>query len=889
MMLPSGARLGPYEVVAPIGAGGMGEVYRARDTRLDRTVAVKILPDRFAGNAESRLRFEREARAISSLSHPHVCALYDVGRFGDTDYLVMEYLEGETLAERIARGPLPLDQLLRIAGEMASGLAAAHRAGIVHRDLKPGNVVLTRSGVKLLDFGLAKVARPAPASPAEATSTPTEVARDPLTASGVVMGTTAYMSPEQLEGKEADARSDLFAFGAVLFEMATGRRAFEGTSPASVTAAILSSDPRPVSTLRPDLPRALDRLVKGCLAKSPDERWQSAHDVFLQISAVTEGGPAEGVSRPAPGRRRFERLAWGAAVAVLLVLLGVVGLRPRGTAPRAVRFTIPPPDGCSFNFTGRDGGPPAVAPDGRRLVFVATTAGGRRLLFVHPLDGLVSEPLAGTDGAIYPFWSPDSRFIGFFADGRLKKIAVTGGAAQTLCDAPLARGGTWSRDGVILFTPGPYDPLFAVPSGGGTPTAVTKLDDERREGTHRWPVFLPDGRHFLFLARSSVAKADNSANALWVGSLEKGAIRMLRRCNSSVAYVPPGDILFVSEGTLVTAPFNAKRLEFTGEARPVASNVQNYLNTSSAVFSWGGGVLAYQAGTAPAVSRLVWFDRAGHVAGSAGTPDDYEDPEISANGREIVSMRIDRTTGGSSIWLADSAEGPFRRLTFAGSFQHTPLFSPDGTRIAYESDIGRASEFHLTQASGIGADELLLSLNELAWLTDWSPDGRLLAYQSRSPRTKWDIWVLPLTGERKATAFLNSEANETGGRFSPDGRWMAYSSDETGTEQVYVVPFPGPGGKWQVSSDGGSQPRWSRDGKELFYLARDRKLMSVPITQGATVGSSPPRPLFETRSRYTGTAYDVSRDGQRFLVDTVAEGSSTPITVVLNWNAEGSR
>ncbi len=887
MTLASGVRLGSYEVVAPIGAGGMGEVYKAKDTRLGRIVALKVLPARFAENPESRLRFEREARAIASLSHPHVCALYDVGRHDETDYLVMEYLEGATLAERIAKGSLPLDELLRIASEIASGLEAAHRSGIVHRDLKPGNIVLTRSGVKLLDFGLAKAGAPTEGPPVDLTSGPTEApAAAPLTASGVVVGTIQYMSPEQLEGKEADARSDLFAFGAVLFEMATGRKAFEGKSPAAITAAILTANPPPVSAIRPLAPPPLDRLVKACLAKNPEERWQTAHDVRLQIAGILEGGFSEGKALPTAPRHRAERLAWGAAVVLLGGLLAFLLLRSPATTPRVVRFSIPPPDGCSFNFIGRDAGPLAVSPDGSRVAFVATTPVGRKLLFLRRLDALSAQALSGTDGASYPFWSPDGAFIGFFADGRLKKIPSAGGVAQSLCDAPMARGGTWNREGVIVFAPGPYDSLSRVSAAGGTPVAVTKLDESRQEGTHRWPVFLPDGHHFLFLARSSVARRDNPENALWVGSLESGALKMLRRANSSVAYTLPGYVLLVKEGILVAAPFDAKRLEFTGEDRPVASNVQNYLNTSSAVFSVGGGTVAYQAGASSAVSQLAWYDRSGKAAGVGGPPDDYEDPVLSPDGRRAAAMRINHETGGSSIWVVESPQSVFRQLTFAGSFQHTPIWSPDGGRIAYESDIGRASEFHLIAASGVGADELLLKSGELAWPTDWSPDGRLLAFQSLNPRTKWDLWVLPLAGDRRATPFLRSEANETGGRFSPDGRWMAYASDETGRDEVYVVPFPGPGGKWQVSSEGGGQPRWGRDGKELFFLARDRKLTSVEIGPGETLGGSAPRPLFETRSRYTGTAYDVSPDGRTFLINTLAEGSSTPITVVLNWKPE---
>jgi Tol biopolymer transport system component len=889
MTLTSGARLGPYEVVAPIGAGGMGEVYKAKDTRLDRIVALKILPDRFAENPESRLRFEREARTISSLSDPHVCALYDVGRSDTTSYLVMEYLEGVTLADRIAKGPLPPDELFRIASEIASGLAAAHRAGIVHRDLKPGNIVLTRSGVKLLDFGLAKAIRPAPGPAADLTSLPTEgAAASPLTASGVVVGTTPYLSPEQLEGKEADARSDLFALGAVLFEMATGRRAFEGSSQAGIAAAILSSDPPPVSALRPVMPKSLDRLVKACLAKSPEERWQTAHDVMLGISAAAERGVSEGLPVPGAARRQTERLAGGAALAVLLGLLAVALLRPRGAAPGVVRFTISPPEKCSFNFTGRDAGPPAMSPDGSRLAFVATTSEGRKLLFVRALDTLPARPLPGTDGASYPFWSPDGRFVAFFADGKLKKIEASGGAVQSLCDAAMGRGGAWSSGGVIVFAPEAYTSLSRVSAEGGTPFPVTKLDESRRENSHRWPLFLPDGEHFLFLARHPVATGE-TGNALWVGTVSGGAVKRLCTANSSAAFVPPVTLLYVDQGNLVAVSFDPKRLELTGGPQVVAPGVQNYLNTSSGIFAASRNALAYQAAASSAVSQLGWFDRTGRPSGLAGAPDDYEDPGLSPDGRRLVTMRIDPASGSGSIWLSEIPEGVFRRLSAAGSFHHTPVWSPDGTRIIYEADRDQGSDFRIIAPDGAGTEERLVSLRELAWPTDWSRDGRFLAFQRLSPKSKFDIWVLPLADERVPTPFLQSEVNETGGRFSPDGRWMAYASDETGRNEVYVVPFPGPGAKSQLSSEGGSEPRWRRDGKELFFLAGDRRLMSVAVAPGPTLGVSAPRALFETRSRYTGTAYDVSQGGDRFLVNSVAEGSSTPITVVLNWGNETGR
>ncbi|HSS45480.1 MAG TPA: protein kinase, partial [Thermoanaerobaculia bacterium] len=555
MTLAAGTRLGPYEITGALGAGGMGEVYRARDTRLERTVAVKVLPSHLSASPEVRQRFEREAKTISQLSHPHICALYDVGREGDTEYLVMELLEGETLSERLAKGPLPLEQTLRYGIETADALDKAHRQGIVHRDLKPGNVMLTKSGVKLLDFGLAKAMAP-PAPRGSLTALPTQQG---LTQEGTILGTFQYMAPEQLEGKETDTRSDIFAFGAVLYEMATGRKAFSGSSQASLITAIMSSEPASISSVQPMTPPALDRVVKTCLAKDPDDRWQTAHDVMLQLKWIAEGGSQAGVPGPIVARRKSrERLAWGmAAVAFLMALAAVSAflyLQDRREAPRMVRSSILLPEKLRFDLGTV---PVAVSPDGRRIAFAASDAEGKKLLWVRSLDALSAQPLAGTDGACCPFWSPDGRFLGFFASGKLKKVEASGGPAQTLCDAPNNRGGTWNRAGEIAFAPAARDPIQRVPSSGGAATPATKLDSSRGEISHRWPFFLPDGRHFLYFAMGAFYGPKAVSNGIYVGSLDSQERRLLLRADSNVAYAPPGYLLFLRERTLMAQPFNA--------------------------------------------------------------------------------------------------------------------------------------------------------------------------------------------------------------------------------------------------------------------------------------------------------------------------------------------
>ncbi|MFQ5926104.1 MAG: protein kinase [Terriglobia bacterium] len=900
MPLSSGTRLGPYEVIAPLGAGGMGEVYRARDTRLDRSVAIKVLPPHLAENPQLRQRFEREARALSSLSHPHICALYDIGQQDDLHYLVMEYLEGETVAARLEKGPLPPNDVLRYASQLADALDKAHRQGVLHRDLKPGNIMLTKAGARLFDFGLAKPTA-AIASAAGLTDSPT--ASRPLTAEGTIVGTFQYMAPEQLEGKEADARSDIFAFGAVLYEMATGRKAFEGKTQASVIAAIMDREPPPISTLQPLVPPALDRVVKTCLAKDPDERWQTAHDLMLELNWIAEAGSQAGVPAPVVARRKRREWAAWALVALLAVVSGVLGFayyRTTSTEVRAVRAFVLPPEEATFTSLGFNGGSLALSPDGRRLAFVATTSEGKQLLWVRSLDALAAQPLAGTEGATRPFWSPDSRFLAFFAEGKLKKIDAAGGPPLTLCDAPDGRDGTWNRDGVIVFSPEPTTPLSRVSAAGGEASPLTALDESRRENTHRWAHFLPDGRHFLYLARSPAEGGGGAETAIYIGSLDSKEKKLLLRAAANAAY-SSGHLLFVRERTLMAQPFDAGRRELTGDAFPIAENIQFAPGFNEAVFSVSeNGILAYQTGAAQGGSQLLWFDRSGKQIGSVGEPAIQFVPRLSPDGRRAAVTIFDPQAGNWDLWLYDLARGLRTRFTFAPSFDGGALWSPDGTHIVFSAD--RKGQFDLYQkaASGAGSEAVLLESEGAKFAASWSSDGRFIAYDHNDPKgkTKTDLWVLPLSGDRTPVAFRQTEFDETWAQFSPDGRWLAYVSDESGRKEVYVAPFQvgpegepslGQGGKWQVSTAGGDRVRWNRNGKELFYLAPDNKLMVAQVeTKGSSFEVGTVRPLFETRPvGQLDWVYDVSRDGQRFLVNTiVAEQATAPITLVVNWTAD---
>jgi eukaryotic-like serine/threonine-protein kinase len=881
-MISSGVRLGPYEVGASIGAGGMGEVYRARDTRLERSVAIKVLPAEFAGNAQFRLRFEQEARTISSLNHPHICQLYDVGESATEDgsqpvnYLVMELLQGETLAERLSRGALPLEQALRIAIEIAGALDNAHRHGIIHRDLKPGNVMLTQIGAKLLDFGLAK------SSPIVGTSG--DVSGDSatqhrgLTEEGTILGTFQYMAPEQLEGIEADARTDIFAFGALLYEMVTGRRAFEGKTRTSLIAAIVDRDPPPISSVQPLTPPALERIIRVCLAKDPDERWQTAHDLLLQLRWIEEAGSEAGIAAPISARRRKrERFAWSLHIATALVAIAVTAgvITARREAPAVVQSSIVSPAGAEFAFVF---GPMALAPDGSRVAFLAQKDGAR-MLWVRPLSGSAAQPLAGTEGAMHPFWSPDSRFLGFFAGGKLKKIDANGGPVQTISDAPGGRGGSWSSRGMIVFAPEVYAELHVVPDSGGISTAVTKLEENAR--THRLPWFLPDGKHFLYLTnRTGSSQAENHIR---VGTVDGSVSRDLVEAGSGAIFAN-GHLLYLRDDSLVAQRFDPKSFELGRDLTPIAEGVTRHGHYHASFSANDRGMLIYEAGSVAALSQLTIFDVEGKLVEAIGKPADYRNPALSNDGNRIaVSIW---TAGGSDIWVIDRSRGTSTRLTFESGDEFVPLWSPDDEYILYSSNAKSPGDLMMRRSSGTGGEEVLYESRHFNAASDWSADGRYVVMQEAADTgTGWDLWLITMP-EKKAELFLRTPFFEGLGKISPDSRWIAYVSNESGRNEIYVQALDGTGGKWQISTEGGDNSRWRRDGKQLFYEAGDTMMVVDVTTAGDTFQASVPRELFASKNlkRLVGWQYDMTPDGQHFLANVVTEDVRIePLTLVQNW------
>ncbi|HYB53119.1 MAG TPA: protein kinase [Thermoanaerobaculia bacterium] len=890
MSLSAGTKLGPYEIQSPLGAGGMGEVYKALDTRLERTVAIKILTGQLASSAELRQRFEREAKTISKLSHPHICALYDVGQADGTEYLVMEYLEGETLTQRLARGPLPPEQVLRYGIEMAEALDQAHRQGIVHRDLKPGNVMVSKSGVKLLDFGLAKVV--APVVPVSGvTALPTVAGAPDLTQGGTILGTFQYMAPEQLEGKEADTRTDIFALGEVLYEMATGRKAFAGKTQASLIGSILKDEPAAISTIQPMAPPALDRVIRICLAKDPEDRWQSAHDIAAELKWISEGSQA-GVAAPAAistRRRSRERLAWaGFALASLAAIaLGVGFLRRAPAAPRVLRFQIDPSESTPYKGVGAGVDLlPALSPDGMLMVFPAEDAHGKSVLWVRPLDSLEAHPIAGTEEGLYPFWSPDNHSIGFFAGQKLKRVDVSGGPVQTICDAPAGRGGTWSRDGVILFAPSAQGPIHRVSASGGASVPALSLDASHGEDSQRWPFFLPDGKHFLYFSYLGAnPEAHNQNGGVRVGALDSKQTSQVVPEGSNAVYVDPGEVLFYRGGNLLAQRFDLSSLKSIGDPVAVAEGVGYIEARKFALFSVSpAGILVYARAVA-FPSRLTWFDRQGKQLGLVGESGDYNTPVLSPDGRRLAITVQEGQH--QSIWMYDLARGSKTRFSQGTADEGPLVWSPDGSRVAYGSARGGPSRLFVRPVGGEGSEQALLKTTNAEVPSSWSSDGRYIAYSAPGETTDWDVWILPLFGERKPFPFLQTNAREFFPVFSPDSKWIAYDSNDSGRDDVFVAPFPGPGQRIPISTAGGKEPSWRRDGKELFYIDDDGKMMAVPIHSGATLEAGLPVPLFETRSRLSQIGrYDVTPDGQKFLVVTrVAEREIPPIAVVVNWMA----
>ena len=883
MSLSPGTVLGPYEIVSALGAGGMGEVYRAKDTRLGRMVAIKVLPSHLSSNPDLRQRLEREARAVSSLNHPNICTLHDIGHQDGIDFLVMEYIEGQSLASRLQKGSLPVSELLQYSIQIANALDKAHKQGIVHRDLKPGNIMLTKSGIKLLDFGLAKLQQLPKAL--EASSLPTE--QQDLTKEGMILGTIQYMAPEQLEGKNADPRSDIFASGCILYEMVTGEKAFTGSSQASLITAIMASEPPSISTNHPLTPPALERAVKTCLAKDPEERWQSAHDLTNELKWIAESGPQLMQSATAATRHKSrEWISWIlTAVAMLVAIAAIIRYNNRPSIYEGlVRSSILLPEKSALRAA-------VLSPDGTKFVFVARDSSGKNLLWIRSLNSFLIQPLPGTDNPSFPFWSPDNRFIGFFADGKLKKIHASGGPAQTLCNAPVSRGGTWNRDGVILFSPVVDGPLYRVSASGGTPTAATQFDLQRGETSHRWPFFLPDGKQFLYLVASFGGEKEKTG--IYVRSLDSNEERLLVRANSSMAYASPGYILFVRERNLLAQSFNLKELRITGDPLPVAEEVQHIPQTYYSYFSVSeNGTLLYQNRSASGVSQLTWFDRTGKQVGLLGAAANQSNPMISPNGKRVVVDITDPQTGNVDIWIYESSGGFATRFTSHSAIDAVPIWSPDGNWIAFQSLRQGHADLYRKNSSGSQGEELLLQNERTKYDTDWSPDGRLLLYRALDPKSNMELWLLPIEGERKPIPFIKTSFGASHGQFSPDGRWIAYASNETGKWEVYVAPLPGPGGNWKVSTAGGTEPKWRQDGKELFYVDPDGKLMAVEVKESPTFEADLAKPLFQVRRREQISStdlstYDVSADGQRFLVNIdVGEAASSVLSVELNWIAD---
>jgi len=892
MPLTNGTRFGPYEILSPIGAGGMGEVYKARDTRLDRIVAVKVmsLP---GSSPEVRQRFQREARTISQLSHPHICALYDVGREGETDYLVMEYLDGEPLSARLGRGPLPLEQTLRYGVEIADALDRAHRQGIVHRDLKPPNVMLTKEGVKLLDFGLAKAMAPVRSAPDLSAMATVTGEADNLTQEGTVLGTLPYMAPEQVEGIDADSRTDIFALGATLYEMATGKRAFSGSTRASLISAILRDEPKPVSQILPASPPALDRIIGTCLAKEPDHRWQSAADVGLQLASLARGATDQ---PPAPGKGLSSAPRWllalaAAGVVATAALLALYALRRPPSPPAApIRFAVRAPVGTRFPWVPQNN-LFAVSPDGRRLAFVARSADGRDFLWVRSLAEPSAVTLPGTEGAAAPFWSPDSRFIAFFADGKLKKIDSSGGPPITLCEAggdyP---SGSWGSGHSILFAAATQPFISLVADGGGVPGVVLKADASRQERAIRSPSFLPDGRHFLYLASSPTEKRPY----VRLASTQEGKTAPLVANCSRAQYVPgdpnvparggSGYLLYAIEGSLLARPFDSRQLRLVGDPIPAGQEIWQHALIGAGPFSASNnGVLASRGAASPA--RLAWIDRAGRETGSVAPAGGFDSVQLSPDSKRAVVSSASPRTGLKDLLIGDLSRGVLTRLDLDSDSDHAqPIWSPDGTRIAFV--IRSWSDpriLHWLALRGPASPEPILPPGGIQRTEAWSPDGRFLLYFGARTEGGSGLWVVNLEGEPRPRKLLSGTTDPAQAQFSPDGRWIAYCSLESGRSEVYLTSFPEPGERIRVSVSGGSRPRWKGDGREIYFLSADNEMIATPVRLAASGEVGQAQPLF--RIDPAGWKdYDVTKDGERFLaVVNVPVQDADAIAVTVNW------
>jgi eukaryotic-like serine/threonine-protein kinase len=886
MSLTSGTKLGPYEIQSPLGAGGMGEVYLAKDTRLERTVAVKILPGHLSDDPDAKQRFDREARAISSLNHPNICTMHDVGHQDGIDFLVMEFLDGETLSSRLVKGPLPTALVLKYGIDICEGLERAHKSGVIHRDLKPGNVMLTKTGAKLMDFGLAKsISGGAPPS-SSLTMTITKAGKisasadQPLTAQGTVVGTFQYMSPEQAEGNEADARSDIFAMGALLYEMVTGKRAFTGKSQASIVAAILASEPAPISVTQPMTPPALAQVVKTCLAKDPEERFQTVHDLKLQLKWIAEASsgqlaaPTQVRARPVVQKRTLVIAAaagWLLAAAALTSFLLSRNQVEEARRPLTASWLAPPDTTFSIVHPGA----PTLSPDGTKLAFL-TGEQSETKLWVRDVPTGTVHSVDEADRPRFPFWSPDSKNIGFFSAGKLKKVALAGGPVQVLCDAPEGRGGSWSQRGVIIFTPNIFEPLYKVGEGGGTPEKIT----ETKPGwTHRNPYFMPDGDHFLFVSRQA-AGGSGSVGGVYGASLSGEKPRQILERGSNVQY-SDGYLLYLRETVLVAQRFDPKSLRLSGDAQPVTEKLDYWNPRDLAAFTAAHGTLVFRHGTLQK-TQPMFVDRTGKELARFGEPGLYSSPQPSNDGSLVGFVRSDPDTGRGDVWVADTKRNTVSRSTFADASNITFAISPDSKQLMVGTIAGAVSgEIWIQPINGSGNQQKLERPMSFVSVTSWSPNGRYLFFWVQDNATRQDIYYADLNGGRKLIPFLQTPANENGAVLSPNGKWLAYSSDESGRFEVYVTAFPDPGGKWQVSNGGGSSPSWSADGKQLYYDAAD-KLMLVPIQKAEPFEFGAPTALPIHVNEFA--ALGPAAPGELFpVLKPLTAGQAHPQEVILNW------
>ena len=852
----------------------MGEVYRARDTRLDRTVAIKVLPEHLSSNPERRERFDREAKAISSLSHPHICPLYDVGHQEGVDFLVMEFLEGETLAHRLKKGPLPADQVLQYAMQITDALDNAHRHGVIHRDLKPGNIMLTKTGAKLLDFGLAKVR--VAEEVAGMTALPTQTT--PLTGEGTILGTLQYMAPEQLEGGDADARTDIFSLGSVIYEMATGQKAFAGKSSASVISAIMTAEPTPISTLQPLAPAALDHVVHTCLVKEPDARWQTAHDVLVELKWIAGAGSQVTIPTPIAVRGKSrELLAWAivAVLALVAIVLAAIHFREKGAEVHPVRFQIAPPETVTLGWNDT----PVVSPDGRRFVFSGTNATGNSQLWIRDLDSPTIRSLMGTEGAALPFWSPDSQFVAFFSQGKLKKVEASGGPTQILCNASdFPAGGSWNSTGMILFN-GPGGLLARVSRDGGEVTPVRVVDAARHETGNAWPEFLPDGRHFLYNIRSN----DAGKSGIYVGSLDSTETRLLIPGESNVRYSPPGFLIYGRQETLVAQPFDLKTLRVAGEPVSIGEQVGAMNFLPGLMFSVSqNGMVVYRSAESSTL-QLAWYNRDGKRRAPIGEPGQYGIIVLSPDETRLAMERLDPQLRTHDLWTLELASGILSRQTFHPTDDTDPVWSPDGRELVFTSSPNGKDNLYRKVLGG-GDEELLFESPDPEYAKSWTSDGKSIVFINNEGKT---FFQLPLNGEGKPVILSKSEFPRDNPQVSADGRWVAYNSLESGRWEVYVAAFPAFTEKRQVSVSGGCQPMWRKDGRELFYRTLEGKMMVVEVKSAAAIQTGAPSFLFQTPGRVNPIQgeYCVTGDGKRFIFREPVGENATPITVVLNWSA----